>query len=83
MKIESIGDKCAILQEYHASLLSPSRIYNYAKSHLNMVTASKIETIELLPDFYDESARSSVTSEIALTPRGLGRIFAGTANAKD
>ena len=83
MKIESIGDKYAILQEYHASLLSPSRIYNYAKSHLNMVTASKIETIELPSGSYAESAHSNVTSEIALAPHGLGRIFAGTANAKD
>lgn len=83
VKIENIGDKYAILQEYHASLLSPSRIYNYAKSNLNMVTASKIETIELPSDIYGESARSDVKSEIALAPYGLGRIFAGTANAKD
>ena len=83
MKIESIGDKYAILQEYYSSLLSPSRIYNYAKTNLNMVTASKIETIKLMSDSYGGNAYSSAPAEVAHAPRGLGRIFAGTANAKD
>ena len=83
MKIESIGDKYAVLQEYYSSLLSPSRIYNYAKTNLNMVTASKIETIKLMSDSYGGSANMDVPSEVAEAPRGLGRIFAGIANAKD
>ena len=83
MKIESIGDKYAILQEDYSSLLSPSRIYNYAKSNLNMVTASKIETIKLMSDSYGGSAQASAPAEVARTPWGLGRIFAGIANAKD
>ena len=82
-KIESIGDKYAVLQEYYSSLLSPSRIYNYAKTNLNMVTASKIETIKLMSDSYGGSEHSSAPSEVAAAPRGLGRIFAGIANAKD
>ena len=82
-KIENIGDKYAVLQEYYSSLLSPSRIYNYAKSNLNMVTASKIETIKLMSDSYGGSAGSDAPSEVARTPQGLDRIFTGTANAKD
>jgi hypothetical protein len=82
-KIEKVGNKYAMLEEYHASLLSPSRIYNYAKSHLNMVTASKIETIKLLSDSYVGNANPEIQSEIARTPQGLDRIFAGTAHAKD
>ena len=82
-KIESIGDKYAVLQEYYSSLLSPSRIYNYAKSNLNMVTASKIETIKLMSDSFGGSAQPDAPSEVARTPQGLDRIFTGTANAKD
>ena len=83
MKIESIGNKYAILEEYHATLLSPSRIYNYAKSQLNMVTASKIETIRLMSDSYNVSTYSNAPSDIARAPQGLNRILVGTANAKE
>ena len=83
VKIEGIGDKYAILQEDYSSLLSPSRIYNYAKLQLNMVTASKIETIQIMSDAYDGSVQARAPVEVARTPRGLGRILAGIANAKD
>jgi hypothetical protein len=86
IKIENVGNKYAILEEYHASLLSPSRIYNYAKSQLNMVTATRIETIRLMSDSYSYggSAQPSAPLEVARTPQGLlSRIFVGTANAKD
>ena len=86
MRIESIGDRYAILQEYYSSLLSPSRIYNYAKSNLNMVTASRIETIRLMSDSFGGNAQSDApveVTEVARTPRGLGGFFSRIANAKD
>jgi cell division protein FtsL len=84
MKIENVGDTYAMLEEYHSSLLSPSRIYNYAKSELNMVTASEIETIKLLSDSYGGRETPRAGSEkTAQAPSGLSRVLVGTANAKN
>jgi hypothetical protein len=85
MKIEAVGDKYAMLEEYHASLLSPSRIYNYAKSELNMVTASEVETIKLMHDSYGGMGTSNAAEnqKTAEAPRGLSRLLVGTANAKE
>jgi hypothetical protein len=85
-KIEAVGDKYAMLEEYYASLLSPSRIYNYAKSELNMVTASEVETIKLMSESYKgrEAAGSpSGLSGAVSSPGELSRALVGTANAKD
>jgi hypothetical protein len=85
-KIEITGDKYAMLEEYHASLLSPSRIYNYAKSELNMVTASEVETIKLISESYKgrEVADSSLGSSRAVpAPGELSRALVGTANANE
>jgi len=82
-EIEKIGDTYALLEQKHAALLSPSRIYNFAKSNLNMVTASRVETIRLLSDSYVASSYSDTRIEVARTPGILSRIFSGTANAKD
>jgi hypothetical protein len=82
MKIESVGDTYAMLEEAHASMLSPSRIYNYAKSELNMVTASEVETIKLLSDSYGRREVSGASGS-ARAPGGLGNILVGAANAKD
>jgi cell division protein FtsL len=46
-RIESVANNNAGLEERYSALLSPSRIYNYAKSQLNMVTAREVETIRL------------------------------------
>jgi cell division protein FtsL len=85
MKIESTGDEYAMLEEAHAALLSPSRIYNYAKSELNMVAASGTETIKLLSDSYDWKKENNTAKggDVARGPGGLSRIFVGTANAKE
>jgi hypothetical protein len=86
MKIEAIGNKYALLEEYHASLLSPSRIYNYARSELNMVTASEVETIKLISNSYkgSEVANAGTSANEAVNgPDGLERLLVGTANAKD
>jgi cell division protein FtsL len=82
MKIESVGDAYAMLEESHASLLSPSRIYSYAKSELNMVTASEVETIKLLSDSYGRRETASAAGNVK-APGGLRRVLVGAANAKD
>lgn len=81
-KIEGVGDTYAMLEEYHASLLSPSRIYGYAKSELNMVSASEVETIKLLSESYGGSPQAA-PPKTASAPRGLSRVMVGTANAKE
>jgi cell division protein FtsL len=85
MRIETAGNKYATLEEYHASLLSPSRIYNYAKSELNMITATEVETIKLISDSYKGSEVASASGG----SKNGGRVsasaggFVGAANAKE
>ncbi|MDR0765112.1 MAG: hypothetical protein LBE65_05940 [Synergistaceae bacterium] len=88
VKIESEGDEYAMLEEAQAALLSPSRIYNYARSELNMVAASKTETIKLLPDSYgrqygDNAPQGENAVNAARRPGRFSRIFVGAANAKE
>ncbi|MDR1580318.1 MAG: hypothetical protein LBS35_08165 [Synergistaceae bacterium] len=85
MKIMAEEDKYAMLEETHAALLSPSRIYNYARSELNMVAADKTETIKLFSDSYDpKSASYAARGENSVSrPDGLSRVFVGAANAKE
>jgi cell division protein FtsL len=85
MKTESVGNDYTLLEEYHASLLSPSRIYNYARSELSMVTASEVETIKLISDSYRGTALADAgnSSNADAGPGVLSRVFVGTANAKD
>jgi hypothetical protein len=84
-KIESEGDKYAKLEESHAALLSPSRIYNYARTELNMVAAGKTETIKLLADSYDlKNPGNAARVENTTRRQGwLSWIFAGAANATE
>ena len=84
-RIEIIGNKNAELEERHSSLLSPSRIYNYAKSELKMVTAKEIETIRLNGRTAGETLIAGAQQPVgnnARTP-GIMDIFSGVANAKD
>jgi cell division protein FtsL len=82
-KIETEGDRYAMLEEYHASLLSPSRIYNYAKSELNMVTASEVETIKLISESYRGGEVAGLPAGAVPAPGELSRALVGRANAKD
>jgi hypothetical protein len=84
-KIESEGDKYAMIEETHAALLSPSRIYNYARTELNMVAASGTETIKLMSDSYDWKGPDNAArgENVASRPGWFGRIFVGAANAKE
>jgi cell division protein FtsL len=84
-KIELEGDNYAKLEEIHAALLSPSRIYNYARAELNMIAASKTETITLLADSFDWKGPDNAArgENVARRTGWLSRIFAGVANAKE
>ncbi len=91
-RIESVASKNAGLEERYSALLSPSRIYNYAKSELNMVTAREIETIRLSGAF--ENAGNVAVASIPTAHQELLDLempgfldflasFAGVANAQD
>lgn len=84
-RIAIIGNKNAELEERHSSLLSPSRIYNYAKSELKMVTAKEVETIRLNDRAAGETLMAGAprpTTAKTRTP-GIMGFFSGVANAKD
>jgi cell division protein FtsL len=85
MKIESAYDEYAMLEKTHAALLSPSRIYNYAKSKLNMVAASKTETIILFAHSYEGKGLNDAAKggNAAKKLGGLSRILVSVANAKE
>lgn len=89
MRIEAVGNKNAMLEERYSSLLSPSRIYNYAKSELKMVSANEIETIRLNEDpgaGITIAALSAQDAERAADPDlpgGFITFLMGVANAQD
>jgi hypothetical protein len=84
-RIEAVNNKNAVLEERFSSLLSPSRIYNFAKVELNMVTALDVETIQLRQGKGGTVASKPPDEEVgyARGPSGLSRLFIGAANAKD
>jgi cell division protein FtsL len=84
-RIEAVNNKNAVLEERFSSLLSPSRIYNYAKTELNMVTASDVQTIRLRKEAEGSAVAASGNGpgRSANAPHGLASLFIGTANAKD
>jgi len=85
MRIETINNKNTELEERYASLLSPSRVYNYAKGELKMVTASKVETIKLDADASGFTSVAVLAGQpvYAAPPGKIARFFTGVANAKD
>jgi hypothetical protein len=85
-RIEQVGNRNALLEERYSALLSPSRIYNYAKSELKMVTAREVETITLNTTKETGISLAELTPQEAgavKAPQGLMQWFVGTANAKD
>lgn len=81
-RIQIVGDRNAILEERYSALLSPSRIYTYAKSELKMVAASEIRTIRI------DSEKDVQMAQGIVEKRGRGTgsfmsFFIGKANAKD
>ncbi|MDR1916125.1 MAG: hypothetical protein LBQ58_06090 [Synergistaceae bacterium] len=88
-RIETVNSRFASLEEYHASLLSPSRIYNYAKMELKMVTASDIQTIRLNSSGQNIDTGMTLADSTPAMPGASGKFggildfFTGIANAKD
>ena len=86
MRIEEMGDRNAILEERYSALLSPSRIYTYAKAELKMIAASEIKTItvgERAGQFAKAPRVRGNSINQAALPKQLSLFFIGKANAKD
>lgn len=88
-RIEVMIKSNAEYEERYSALLSPSRIYNYAKSQLNMVTAQEVETIKLYgADAGVSVAQARPSVPIDVDDNGLMFFdflvsFTGIANAQD
>jgi hypothetical protein len=82
-RIEAVNDKNAGLEERYSSLLSPSRIYSYAHSVLNMVAASEIETIRIGAEPEVMTAAGADRRGNVDSPGRIARLFTGLADAKD
>lgn len=84
---EAVKNSNSGMEEQYSALLSPSRIYNYARLQLNMTTAKKIETIQIRDggetNVKFAHAGSNGRSEPASSPSGILGFFTGRANAKD
>ena len=83
MKIESINNKNTALEQRYSTLMSPSRIYSYAKSELKMITATEIETIRLNAGADSVVAFIPEDGKNLTAPSGMMKLFVGSANAKD
>ena len=86
MRIEEMGDRNAILEERYSALLSPSRIYTYAKAELKMIAVNEIKTItvgEKAGQFAKIPGGRADSVKQAELPKRLSAFFIGKANAKD
>jgi hypothetical protein len=88
IRIEAVNDRNAALEERYSSMLSPSRIYNYARSQLNMVTAEEITTIKVggLPAGAALAGLNGATGafvDYVEAPGIFSGLFTGVANAQD
>ena len=81
-RIELMNNSNSGMEEQYSALLSPSRIYNYARVQLNMTVARDIETI-VIRDAGEESLKLASASKPDVSPSGLFGFFIGRANAKD
>lgn len=81
-RIEVINSGNSGMEEQYSALLSPSRIYNYARVQLNMTVAKDVETIKIR-DRGEESVKLAGAREIDTSPGGFFGFFVGRANAKD
>ena len=81
-RIQMIGDRNAILEERYSALLSPSRIYTYAKSELKMMAASEIRTIKIGSE-KDVRLAQGIAEKRGMPVGGFLNFFVGKANAKN
>lgn len=87
-KIEAVTASNAELEERYSALMSPSRIYSFAKTELNMVTATEIETIMLSGSSNSAATYASAKDErpVVIDDLSVGDFifsFVGIANAQD
>lgn len=86
-RIEAMSNRNSGMEEQYSALLSPSRIYTYARLQLDMTIAKEIETIKIRGGGDDavklaDAGRPGV-SELVSPPGGFFGFFTGRANAKD
>jgi hypothetical protein len=83
VRIEAFNDRNAALEERYSSMLSPSRIYNYAKSELNMMTAGEITTIKVGGASAAVADLNGTSAVYVEAPGIFESLFTGMANAQD
>lgn len=81
-RIEIMSNGNSGMEEQFSALLSPSRIYDYARLQLNMTVAKDIETIKIR-DKQEDSVKLAEARENNVSPGGFFGFFIGRANAKD
>lgn len=81
-RIEVMNNGNSGMEEQFSVLLSPSRIYNYARLELNMTVAKDIETIKIR-DTGEESVKLASAGDNSASPGRFFGFLIGRANAKD
>ncbi len=83
-QIEMAREENIEMQERYSALLSPSRVYSYARLQLGMMTAAKTKTIHLGdPQGAQEEALRLAKEHRPSMFGFLKNVFVGKANAKD
>lgn len=84
-RLQVANDKNTILEERNSALLSPARIYTYARIELKMIAANKSKTIQVEEGALGVAANPNraVLLASSMYDRYLSPIFVKRANAKD
>lgn len=86
-RIEAMNSSNSGMEEQYSVLLSPSRIYNYARLQLNMTTAREIEVIKIRDGSEGTVKLARAGGQVERGPEsepgGFFGFFVGRANAKD
>ncbi|MBP8785536.1 MAG: hypothetical protein KBH12_08640 [Synergistaceae bacterium] len=84
-RLQIANDKNIVLEERNSALLSPARIYTYARIELKMIAAQKTRTIQVEAGAPSVVKNPNRTVQMAsnVYDRYLSPIFVKRANAKD
>lgn len=84
-RLQIANDKNTVLEERNSALLSPARIYTYARIELKMIASQKTKTIQVEAGAPSVAENKNKTVQMASTlyDRYLSPIFVKRANAKD
>ena len=84
-RLQIANDKNTVLEERNSALLSPARIYTYARIELKMIASQKTKTIQVEAGAPSVAENQNKTVQMASTlyDRYLSPIFVKRANAKD